>query len=672
MAPRATSSQMDFDPIIQAQHAKAESVVYPVEQVVKACDAIDWNAFEISAGANKEWLWDALLPPVAFFANFMQVEVHPGWVGKTSRWSSLVANPGSNKDAPIELCSEGVLQLQHKHRKLYLLDEFSIPFLYQAMKHNDHRVLGCYTELNSLLEKSGRKSNGAEVVDPMTRMIRIYDCRRWGYGIKSDGSFTYDNMEEIPKTLFPVSGAIQPEVWYGHVWADPLSGYWQRWAITCTPQRDFDLPADRATITKNDDLRDGVARVLENVHEAAAKAKQHGIGHLTLKLGNDTYEAFRALNARMKDIKKNNASDPVVLASVNKVLRELISTMGLTHALDQAGAEKEDWDTDIPFDVFERASAQVQYHSTVALNGRPPAAMHKSFTALDLSLQDTAESVLLRGMIMKMYGMDMSGTELKRQQILGSQTPEQWRGTYGRRLEELGLITINMRSNGYSIARTGVPDPDTDASAHEALKKTLETHLQLSIEAYANTLAAPPARARVATASPDSSSDVQATIPAKREELLGAMQAAQMHHIKNESLLTSHAMAPPQMAVATMSAVPCGGNLGAIAGNPFASPFAAASSSASGSGMPLQSLAQCPVVTSPFSTGVSHQFSPFQGTSAGSRAGVPSGILTMPAAAPSVGGVQDMSVLVIDEDEDDQADAPSKRPSKRARPQRFC
>ena len=128
---------------------------------------------------------------------------------------ALVRNPGDNKDPPVDVIASAVREMQTSRKQLYLLDEFSMPFLYQALKGNECRMLGYYTELDSFIQKCSMQASGG-VVDAKTSKTRIYDCRHWGYGIKGDGSYTYALMEEIPKSLFPVFGATQPEVWFGH------------------------------------------------------------------------------------------------------------------------------------------------------------------------------------------------------------------------------------------------------------------------------------------------------------------------------------------------------------------------------------------------------------------------------------------------------------------------
>ncbi len=180
---KVKADALDYDPSIQQQFASAAAVSFP-QEVVKDSAFINWNEVEQSSGANREWFWNVLMLPVAFFSNFLEVQVHPGWVGKVSRMGALVQNPGSNKDAAVDMVA-GARSLQTSRRKLDLLDEFSMPFFYQAMKSNDYRMLVTYKELDTLLQKCMQSGSG-QVVDAKTRMVRIYDCRHWGYGIKSE------------------------------------------------------------------------------------------------------------------------------------------------------------------------------------------------------------------------------------------------------------------------------------------------------------------------------------------------------------------------------------------------------------------------------------------------------------------------------------------------------
>ena len=85
---------MDYDQNIQKQFVAAQEVEWP-QSIVKDSALITWSDVEQSAGANKEWFWNALMPPVAFFGNFMKVKVHAGWIGTVSRMGALVLNPGS-------------------------------------------------------------------------------------------------------------------------------------------------------------------------------------------------------------------------------------------------------------------------------------------------------------------------------------------------------------------------------------------------------------------------------------------------------------------------------------------------------------------------------------------------------------------------------------------------
>ena len=145
MAPKAKHDSLDYDVTIQKQHDSTSAVAFP-DDIVESKALLEWDDIERSFGANSEWFFSALLPPVAFFANFLQVEVHPGWRGKVSRLGALVANPGSNKDAPVDAVASAVRALQDERRSLYMLDEFTMPFLYQAMKSNGCRALGMYTD----------------------------------------------------------------------------------------------------------------------------------------------------------------------------------------------------------------------------------------------------------------------------------------------------------------------------------------------------------------------------------------------------------------------------------------------------------------------------------------------------------------------------------------------
>jgi hypothetical protein len=178
-------------------------------------------------------------------------------------------------------------RLQDTRRRLYLLDEFSMPFLYQSMKANDFRQLGLYTELDSLLQKCTQLVPGS-VVDAKTRMIRIYDTRHWGYGIKGETSFTYENMEELPRTLFPIFGAVQPEIYYGHVWQDPLSGFWQRWGVICTPPIETEWHVDPSTVKSSKEIIYDLVTLLENADTAATALGE--VRRFTLR--DDTYKAL--------------------------------------------------------------------------------------------------------------------------------------------------------------------------------------------------------------------------------------------------------------------------------------------------------------------------------------------------------------------------------------------
>ena len=87
---------------------------------------------------------------------------------------------------------------------------------------------------------------------------------------------TFEEVEEIPRTLFPVFGAVQPEVWYGHAWVDARSGFWQHWGVVCTNPQDFEWPTDRNSVKSLSDLKKEFAQVLENVDTASTELAAAG------------------------------------------------------------------------------------------------------------------------------------------------------------------------------------------------------------------------------------------------------------------------------------------------------------------------------------------------------------------------------------------------------------
>ena len=481
---------MDFDEVIQKQFATAEAEKFNTDFILGHHSFLDWAAAEASQGANREWFWCGALSSTAYNMDFLRVNIHPGWSQTVSRNGVLIANPGANKDAPVNLNFDAMRNIQTKYKKLTLLDEFSIPFLYQALKGNDCRMLGLYTELDSLLQKCCQNSPG-QVVDAKTRMIRIYDCRHWGYGLKGEESYTYETMEEIPKTLFPIWGAVQPEVWYNRVWEDALSGFWQRWSCICIPQIDVEWAANPDDHTSRKELVDSWQTTFENTRTAAAELKRanEAQGCPAFDLEPDTYKAFGGLFARIKDIKKANKSDPIVLASASKVLRETINTMGCIYALDQAADNLSAFDTNIPVLVFDRAVEQVRYHMAVALRGRPPCAV--STTCFDLKIDDTVQSVRLRRQFCRIRGSEVAGSDLKKAGVFETQTPEDWRKGDGYLLEKIGVLTINRRSYGFSVTKTPVPNAESDAGALEVFKTALHKELNMTIDEYHDTFTLP-------------------------------------------------------------------------------------------------------------------------------------------------------------------------------------
>ena len=487
--PKFTKDHTDFDPVIQSQFRKTQGIPFAKDTIIGKHELINWDKTEHSSGANKEWFYSGALSVASFFANNVQVEVHPGWVGPVSRMSALVQNPGANKDTPMGILTDSVMEMQHARKKLYMLDEFSIPALYETMKANDYRVLGIYTEFDSLWNKVNQNQSN-QVVDPKTRLIRIYDTNHWNYTIKGEQQFLYENVDMVPRTLFPIYGGVQPEIWFGHVWSDPLSGFWQRWSVVCTPQVDAPLGPGNEYEPKHR-LVKSFQTVFENIDTAAKEAWAGGKCPL-FTLSEDTYESFRGLYNRMRDIKAKHADDPIVIASASKTLREVVSTMGAMHAFDQGTNNSQSWVLEVPPVVFDRASELVAYHMTVALRCRPPT----SARTVDFGVkpEDSADTVALRRTIMRMHGLQMSGTDLKRAGVFGLMQPQEWRDGVGNHLASLGSVQITVCSHGWSLQRFPVP-AEEDGEARRICLTMLHDNLRMTVEEYEDTLKpAPPPR----------------------------------------------------------------------------------------------------------------------------------------------------------------------------------
>ena len=82
-------------------------------------------------------------------------------------------------------------------------------------------------------------------------------------------------------------------------------------------------------------MRSSFKELFQNVGNAAQQMKQT-TGRCLFNFRDDTYKEFGELRERMQAIKDENKSDPVLLSSVSKVMREVVSTTGLIHAADQA------------------------------------------------------------------------------------------------------------------------------------------------------------------------------------------------------------------------------------------------------------------------------------------------------------------------------------------------
>ena len=75
---------------------------------------------------------------------------------------------------------------------------------------------------------------------------------------------------------------------------------------------------------------------------------------------------------------------------------------------------------------------------------------------------DTADTVMLRKMVMRMNKAVMGGTDLKRAGVFDGLQPLEWRRTWGQKLAELGIVIINVRSNGFSIEKKLAPASEED------------------------------------------------------------------------------------------------------------------------------------------------------------------------------------------------------------------
>ena len=483
------NSDLDYNQSVQTQFRKCQEVKFAKADIMSTSTLITWDDVERCSGANQEWHWCGALTGTAYFLNGVKVQIHPGWTQSCSRFSALVQNPGSNKDRGISVVGNALENIQVQSKSLILLDDFSMPYLYQMLKANSYRAMGVYTELDGLLQKICSKQSGGQTSDMKTRMIKIADCGKWGYGIKGDNSFTFENQEYIPSSLFPIWSAVQPEPWYTHRWNDPLSGWWQRWSEICTEQIDLPWAASADEHISGESAELMFQQSFENIREAMKVLPED---NKFFTLSAESYTQFGSLYTNIKEIKKKNSNDPVVLSEASKILREVATTMGLMHAWDQGSNAVADFETEIPVDVLHRATKQVMYHKKVALNGRPPKAIAAS--GFELKLDDTADTVELRRMVEQMHGRDIMGSSLKGMGVLGALSPAEWRSGPGRKLQELGLLTITKRNMGYSIERTRVPDLDTDAEAHAALVATLEEHINMTVDEYAETLEPAPRR----------------------------------------------------------------------------------------------------------------------------------------------------------------------------------
>ena len=75
---------------------------------------------------------------------------------------------------------------------------------------------------------------------------------------------------------------------------------------------------------------------------------------------------------KMNAIKNAHDLHPVILAETGKVLREVACTISVVNGFEQAANGCDDVDMRKPMRVYRQARAQVMYHKSVALRGRPP------------------------------------------------------------------------------------------------------------------------------------------------------------------------------------------------------------------------------------------------------------------------------------------------------------
>ena len=114
-----------------------------------------------------------------------------------------------------------------------------------------------------------------------------------------------------------------------------------------------------------------------------------------------------------------------------------------------------------------------------------------------MCVDDSVDTLRLRRAILCMRGhQNISGTDLRKCNVFGDLTPEQWKNGDGRRLEELGLITINGRSYGFSVTKATVPSSIQDPRGYDEFETLLHNELRLTVEDYADSLAPPVARQR--------------------------------------------------------------------------------------------------------------------------------------------------------------------------------
>ncbi len=97
--------------------------------------------------------------------------------------------------------------------------------------------------------------------------------------------------------------------------------------------------------------------------------------------------------------------------------------------------------------------------------------------------------------MLRMKGVNLSETDLKKFGVFGTLAPDAWRKSDARLLESWGLLELHQRSCGYSVTKKAIPDIHIDNSGCLRFQALLKDKLRMSIEESEETLE-PPERRR--------------------------------------------------------------------------------------------------------------------------------------------------------------------------------